>query len=529
MANLYDKASLVLPSSPAYKAGVIQAYKPLTDGGTFDFTRATSANRINSDNLIESVGNNVPRMDYTDGSCPSLLLEPQSTNLITYPVSFGNSYWSKSGASIKPDPSTAGAEQVANGNFATDSAWLKEAGWTISGGTANCVNGQGISIYQTNVVDIGKQYKLTFSISNYSQGYLGSLGNDFGGVVAEGDGSYEIYGTATSASFGFSAFGNFIGSVDNVSVKEVQGFSSPSADEPLGAYKLVESTSTGIHLVKRSNFPSGVERTFSFFAKKGERDYVSIFDGNAPYPIGVIFNLANGTVEYNQDVAYFLNPKIELISNGWYKCSVAWTNSSLSVPSIATATSTTNSYTGDGTSGVYIFGAQLEQQSYPTSFIYNGTEGSSVTRVADACSKTGISDLIGQERGTMFLEAEAQSGFRAFSICDGSTSNRISIVHNVPSSFRVIPVYGGVVGTQLSASYTSGNIKIAVAYGGGNYSMFVNGVKINSTSIGTFSSTLNKIEFAQGNGGNLFAGDVKQSVLFQTALTDSECIALTTL
>ena len=110
-------------------------------------------------------------------------------------------------------------EEVINGDFDTDSDWVKEAGWTISGGKANCLNGQGVSIYQTNIVDIGKQYKLTFTISNYSQGFLGSLGNDFGGVVADTNGSYEIFGTATSTTFGFSAFGNFIGSIDNVSIK----------------------------------------------------------------------------------------------------------------------------------------------------------------------------------------------------------------------------------------------------------------------------------------------------------------------
>ena len=137
--------------------------------------------------------------------------------------------------------------------------------------------------------------------------------------------------------------------------------------------------------------------------------------------------------------------------------------------------------------------------------------------------------MIGQTQGTLFLEAEAQSGFRTFSICDGSTSNRITIAHNVPASFVTIPVYGGVVGTQLSTSYTSGNVKIAVTYSGGNYSMFVNGTKINSASIGTFSSTLNKIEFAQGNGGNPFAGDAKQALVFPTALTDQEAIDLTTL
>ena len=193
----------------------------------------------------------------------------------------------------------------------------------------------------------------------------------------------------------------------------------------------------------------------------------------------------------------------------------------------ADSTNFASGLTAPSTAQIYVYGFQLEAGSYATSYI--PTYGSAVTRNGESNAVTGVSSLIGQTQGTLFLEAEAQSGFRTFSICDGSTSNRITIAHNVPASFVTIPVYGGVVGTQLSTSYTSGNIKIAVTYSGGNYSMFVNGTKINSASIGTFSSTLNKIEFAQGNGGNPFAGDAKQALVFPTALTDQEAIDLTTL
>ena len=76
-------------------------------------------------------------MDYEGGGCPSLLLEPSSTNLITQSEAFGNSYWTKSGASIEGDASTAGAEKLVNGDFATDSGWSKGTSWTISGFKAN--------------------------------------------------------------------------------------------------------------------------------------------------------------------------------------------------------------------------------------------------------------------------------------------------------------------------------------------------------------------------------------------------------
>jgi len=120
---------------------------------------------------------------------------------------------------VVPVP-TEGAELITNGDFATDTDWNKTAGWTISGGSANCVSGTGKTISQANKLIIGRQYKMTVTVTNYSFGYIGSFGDDFGGNVAEANGTYEIIGTATQTTFGFIAQGGFTGSIDNVSVKE---------------------------------------------------------------------------------------------------------------------------------------------------------------------------------------------------------------------------------------------------------------------------------------------------------------------
>ncbi len=66
-------------------------YKPLP----FDFSRASTATRVNKQGLIETVGANEPRVDYKDDSKGALLLEPQSTNLITYSEDFNA--WTKTG------------------------------------------------------------------------------------------------------------------------------------------------------------------------------------------------------------------------------------------------------------------------------------------------------------------------------------------------------------------------------------------------------------------------------------------------
>lgn len=70
----------LIPSG--YKAGKVYSVLPTDGSADFDFSRNTTATRINKDGLIENVGNNVPRLDYQGGGCPSLLLEPQKTNRV---------------------------------------------------------------------------------------------------------------------------------------------------------------------------------------------------------------------------------------------------------------------------------------------------------------------------------------------------------------------------------------------------------------------------------------------------------------
>ena len=97
------KPNFTLPNKPAIKSGSILSYN-YTDDFTFvpaelSFSRNGDATIVNSKNLIETVSANTPRIDYSDSLTePSLLLEPQSTNLITYSEDF--SQWNQQGASI---------------------------------------------------------------------------------------------------------------------------------------------------------------------------------------------------------------------------------------------------------------------------------------------------------------------------------------------------------------------------------------------------------------------------------------------
>ena len=148
--------------------------------------------------------------------------------------------------SIKPNENLYGTEEVTNGDFATDSNWSKGTGWTISGGKANGNNTTG-DLYQENVVESGKKYKVTYTISNYVSGSIRVEfpNNAYSGTLRSANGTY----TETILSGGtlvlFDARTSFTGSIDNVSVVEdLSGdftFSRSSAATRVNAQGLVEN------------------------------------------------------------------------------------------------------------------------------------------------------------------------------------------------------------------------------------------------------------------------------------------------
>ena len=81
-SDLFDSASLVITPN-GVKTSKLYAIKPTDGSGDLTVTRATTATRVNSSGLIETVDANVARLDYSNGSLPSILVEPQLTNYWT--------------------------------------------------------------------------------------------------------------------------------------------------------------------------------------------------------------------------------------------------------------------------------------------------------------------------------------------------------------------------------------------------------------------------------------------------------------
>jgi len=194
-------------------------------------------------------------------------------------------------------------------------------------------------------------------------------------------------------------------------------------------------------------------------------------------------------------------------------------------------------YVGNGTSGAYIWGAQLEQQSFATSYI--PTSGSGVTRLADAAFGAGSSDLINSTEGVLYAE------IASFISTDVTEPNRYLTLTNGTSNERIALLFGGNTNqlraiafsnTQsINLSFTTSLTdakqfnKLAIKYKSGDYAFFLNGIKIGgSTETNIFTAnTLNDLSFDVGGGTQKFRGKVKCVAVFKEALNNDELECLT--
>ena len=289
----------------------------------------------------------------------------------------------------------------------------------------------------------------------------------------------------------------------------------------------------------------GVVGTFSVFAKYNGYHLSLSIAGTSANWTGCVFDLQNGIARtpQNGSVQGLCTSKIEDYGNGWYRCSITYTPyTSGTFYNFIGAVSTNNatlgnfglqSFAANGTSGVYLYGAQIETSaSYPTSYI--PTTSSSVTRVADACSKTGISSLIGQTEGTLFVEvdktARVDNDFR-FQISDGTTNNWLFVGVEVGNNIRLYCNVGGV--NQFSvygAVVTNGIHKVAIVYKANDFKVYVDGVAWITQTSGSVPAC-SRLDIGCPAPTTDAATDSKtnQALLFPTRLTNAELASLTTL
>jgi hypothetical protein len=189
-------------------------------------------------------------------------------------------------------------------------------------------------------------------------------------------------------------------------------------------------------------------------------------------------------------------------------------------------------YNAANSVSVLMWGFQAELGAYATSYI--PTLGTSVTRVAESASKTGISSLIGQTEGTLFVEMKdlvwRGSAERIIGISDGTTQNRVILVTGQTSNtLRGIVTTGNVLQNSTTAAATFGNVKLAIAYSSAGGVVYANGSQV--FSFGAISvPTCSALYIQTQEDGTTFPADGKtaQALVFKTRLTNAQLAELTT-
>jgi len=168
-----------------------------------------------------------------------------------------------------------GEELVINGDFATDSNWNKGTGWTISNGSANGLNATG-DLQQASVIESGKYYEVTFTISNYVAGSVRVElpSNSAAGITRSANGTYTERILSVGTIVQFDGRTSFTGSIDNVSVKEVAQFSPDESNNNNNAKLLtgncLDFDGTNDYLDVSGFTMSGSNATFAFWINSND-------------------------------------------------------------------------------------------------------------------------------------------------------------------------------------------------------------------------------------------------------------------
>ena len=293
---------------------------------------------------------------------------------------------------------------------------------------------------------------------------------------------------------------------------------------------MTENSATSNHTVLTSSaiaISSGVVYTFSIFAKPNGRTLLQLRD-NATSNTGATFSLSGSGSVTNTEAAVTAT-SITALANGWYRLSIAYTSGTTvaNVQPRLVSTGTTTNYTGDGVSGAYLWGAQLEAGAFPTSYI--PTAGASATRAADAALVSGMSIA---NLHTIYGEVEhvAPSGAaQRYAVSDNGTANERTFLGR--SSGGLVQGFVTAGGSTTTSSAVSGavtgTVKGAVSVGASSFICSRSGLIASAVSSSPPTGETRLGIGSSADGDSPLNGYVRKIIIYPSAFSDAELQAIT--
>ena len=171
----------LIPSG--YKVGKVYSILPVDGICDFYYERFATASRVKEDGLIDFNGYRIPRLDWTNRDCPSLLLEPQRTNFLTYSEDL--TQWTRTNIEpitpnsiISPDGIKSGSEVLESFNYGSPSIHYAYNG-VISVSTSTSYT------YSIFVKKLGRKYVGIQTLFNTVKGAVDLFDLDNGSLAYE--------------------------------------------------------------------------------------------------------------------------------------------------------------------------------------------------------------------------------------------------------------------------------------------------------------------------------------------------------
>ena len=305
-----------------------------------------------------------------------------------------------------------------------------------------------------------------------------------------------------------------------------------SPDGTTTADLLAENTATDVHVMYQSvGVTSGTAYAWSGHLKAAGRNIVKLTCQATAVIYAVEFNLSTGT---STNISGSGTATITAMGNGWYRITASATASGSGTGfwqlDLGSAPNT-YSYTGNGSSGVYVWGAQLEAGAFATSYI--PTIASSVTRSADVASVNTLSPWFNATEGTLFVEASNVKGvYPHLAGLETDANNAIwSYAQEASSTTRygnLDAVSGGTLSVSINtAAAAVTTIKQAAAYKANDFAVCVNAGTIVSDTSATVPS-VTKLQIGTRTATQYWLnGYIRRLAYYPRRLTNAELQALT--
>lgn len=312
-------------------------------------------------------------------------------------------------------------------------------------------------------------------------------------------------------------------------------------DGTLTGDKLSENSASGVEHFIEQTCSTATNQTYtqSVYVKAAETATFRIMVvavGSTNTTSEGVFTVSSGVISYSSGTNLISSGSANPVGNGWYRCTVVYTlNGTVTSHRMRIYPRISGFYTGDGYSGIYIWGAQLEAGAFATSYIQ--TVAATVTRAADAASMTGtnFSSWFSAAECTLFSEWDQSSvatGNEPYQLqfSDGTSNNRI-VLFATSTTAQLFVGVGGVAQAFIGRTTLTANqtLKAAARVKTNDFALVLNGGAAATDTSGTVPTVT---QFALGQdalvaGTKLLNGHLRRVAYYPMALSTANLQALT--